>query len=125
MNILTPVGPGELYDKISILEIKSEKITDEQKLALVRYELSELQKVAQPHPVDAALYAKLKDINLKIWAVEDDIRTEEKKQAFGEEFVGLARSVYILNDQRAMIKKEINLRLGSDIVEVKGHATVV
>ncbi len=122
MNIRIPVGLGELYDKLSVLEIKSEKIQDEEKLAYVKHEHAELSAAAQPYPIDRGLYAKLKEVNLRLWEVEDRIRIEESKKDFGEEFVRLARSVYVLNDERADLKRSINLASGSDIVEVKSYA---
>jgi hypothetical protein len=121
MKISIPVGLGELYDKISVLEIKSEKITDEAKLKFVREELSQLKEIAAQYPVDAALYTELKDVNGRLWDIEDAIRVEESHQSFGEEFIRLARSVYVTNDRRAEIKREINMASGSDIVEVKSY----
>jgi hypothetical protein len=121
MKISIPVGLGELYDKISVLEIKSEKITDKVKLAYVHEELSLLKETAAQYPVDGALYAELKDVNARLWDIEDAIRVEESRQAFGEEFVRLARSVYVTNDRRAELKRQINMASGSDIVEVKSY----
>lgn len=121
MQISIPAGLGELYDKISILEIKSERITDEAKLAHVRTELSLLKKTAKQFPIDAALYDSLKKVNLQLWEIEDAIRVEESHQNFGEEFIRLARSVYRENDRRAELKRQINLASGSDIVEVKSY----
>ena len=121
MKISIPVGLGELYDKISVLEIKSEKITDKEKLAYVNEELSALRETAKQFPVDPALYAELKDVNSRLWEIEDAIRIEESKKDFGEKFIELARSVYVTNDRRAEIKKQINLASGSDIVEVKSY----
>jgi hypothetical protein len=121
MKISTPIGLGELYDKISILEIKSERISDGTKLVYVREELSLLQATAKQFPIDAALYAELKNVNVRLWDVEDAIRIEDSHQEFGEKFIQLARSVYVMNDQRAVIKKRINLASGSDIVEMKSY----
>jgi hypothetical protein len=121
MKASVSVGIGELYDKISILEIKSERITDPIKLKNVYTELSLLQEESVKFPVDATLYGQLKDVNMRLWDVEDAIRMEESKKAFGEEFIRLARSVYELNDERAAIKQKINLASGSDIVEVKEY----
>lgn len=121
MNISIPVGAGELYDKISILEIKSERISDEAKLAYVRNELAALRNVAAGIPVDKALYAELKEMNERLWDIEDAIREEEARQSFGEKFIQLARSVYVTNDRRAEIKRLINLASDSDIVEVKSY----
>ena len=121
MKISTPIGLGELYDKISILEIKSERISDETKLVYVRDELLLLQTIAKQFPIDPALYAELKNVNVRLWDVEDAIRIEDSHQEFGEKFIQLARSVYVMNDQRAEIKKRINLASGSDIVEMKSY----
>jgi hypothetical protein len=121
MNVSIPVGIGELYDKISVLEIKSERITDEAKLTYVREELALLRKTAAEFPIDPSLYAELKKVNAGLWDIEDAIRMEESKKTFGEKFIGLARSVYVQNDQRAEIKRQINLASGSDIMEVKSY----
>lgn len=121
MNVLIPVGIGELYDKISILEIKSEKVTDPEKLVHVHKELALLKDAAAKFPVDSTLYAELKDVNDQLWEIEIDIRAEEANKRFGEAFIRLAWSVSTLNDRRAEIKRTINLASGSDIVEVKQH----
>jgi hypothetical protein len=124
-EILVPVSFGELLDKIAILQIKSERMSDEAKLANVRKELGALEKTWMAHPAAvkdiARLRAELKAVNEKLWTIEDDIRLKEKAQAFDEEFVQLARSVYFENDQRARIKKQINLALGSSYVEEKSY----
>src|SRR5690554_1519734 len=124
-EITVPVSFGELLDKISILQIKSERIGDEAKLANVRRELSALEKAWMAHPAAgndiARLRADLKAVNERLWGIEDEVRVKEKAQAFDEEFVRLARSVYFENDQRARIKKEINLALGSSFVEEKSY----
>ncbi|WP_407354462.1 DUF6165 family protein [Luteimonas sp. R10] len=130
-EISVPVSFGELLDKIAILQIKSERIGDEAKLANVRNELSALEKTWMAHPAAgqdagsgasvARLRAELKAVNERLWEIEDDIRLKEKAQAFDEEFIRLARSVYIENDERARIKKEINLALGSSYVEEKSY----
>lgn len=115
-----PVSIGELIDKISILEIKSERITDADKLTNVRRELDYLLHVAADHRVPD-LEPSLKEVNEQLWDVEDALRVLESKQDFGNEFVKLARSVYILNDQRALIKRQINKSLDSKIVEEKQY----
>ena len=124
-EILVPVSFGELLDKIAILQIKSERIGDEAKLANVRNELSALERTWMAHPAAgkdiARLRRELKDVNERLWAIEDDIRLKEKAQAFDDEFVQLARSVYFENDTRARIKKDINLALGSAYVEEKSY----
>ena len=121
IDVRAPISLGELYDKISILEIKTERISDAQKLVRIRAELSALREVAALYPADAQLYAQLKEVNLKLWDVEDAIREEERQKSFGDAFIELARSVYKLNDKRPATKKEINLRSGSAIVEVKSY----
>jgi hypothetical protein len=124
-EIFVPVSFGELLDKIAILEIKSERIGDAAKLANVRKELVALEATWGEHPaarVDiAGLRAALKTVNERLWVIEDDIRLKEKAQAFDAEFVRLARAVYFENDERARIKREINLALGSAYVEEKSY----
>ncbi|KOQ72279.1 DUF6165 family protein [Stenotrophomonas maltophilia] len=124
-EILVPVSFGELLDKISILQIKSERIGVEAKLANVRKELSALEKTWMAHPAAvkdvARLRADLKEVNEQLWDIEDDIRLKEKAQAFDQDFIDLARSVYLRNDERARIKKAINLALGSAYVEEKSY----
>ncbi len=124
-EILVPVSFGELLDKIAILEIKSERMSDPAKLANVRRELDALNATWALSPaakVDIAeLRAALKAVNETLWVIEDDIRLQEKAQAFDAEFVRLARAVYFENDDRARIKREINLALGSAYVEEKSY----
>ncbi|MCL1634049.1 hypothetical protein M2650_05265 [Luteimonas sp. SX5] len=132
-EILVPVSFGELLDKIAILQIKSERMTDPAKLANVRNELSALEKTWMAHPAAVQesgsesgagigkLRAELKAVNERLWVIEDDIRVKEKAQAFDDEFVRLARSVYFENDERARIKKDLNLALGSSYVEEKSY----
>ena len=124
-EILVPVSFGELLDKIAILQIKSERMTDPAKLANVRNELATLKSTRGGHPTSAgdiaALRAELKEVNERRWVIEDDIRLKEKAQAFDAEFVRLARSVYFENDTRARVKKDINLALGSAYVEEKSY----
>ena len=124
-EIQAPVSFGELLDKIAILQIKSERMTDEAKLANVRNELSALETTWMAHPAAGhnivELRAQLKAVNERLWVIEDDIRLKEKAQQFDEDFVKLARSVYFENDDRARIKKDINLALGSSYVEEKSY----
>ena len=124
-EILVPVSFGELLDKIAILQIKSERMSDPGKLANVRNELSALDTTWAAHPASkqdiADLRADLKSVNERLWVIEDDIRLQEKAQAFDDEFVRLARAVYFENDIRARIKKDINLALGSSYVEEKSY----
>lgn len=123
---MTAIAPGELIDKITILRIKSERIRDEAKLKNVRTELDILTATQKEH-VPASdemvrLEAALKTVNEALWEIEDDIRDCERQGDFGEEFIRLARAVYVTNDKRAALKKEINLLLGSTIVEEKSYA---
>jgi len=124
-EISVPVSFGELLDKISILQIKAERISDPAKLANIRTELSALEKTWMGHPAGvkdiARLRAELKDINEQLWDIEDNVRLKDKANAFDDEFIALARSVYQKNDQRARIKKDINLALGSVYVEEKSY----
>ena len=124
-EILVPVSFGELLDKIAILQIKSERMSDEAKLANVRKELSALEQTWMVHPAAGGdivkLRAELKAVNERLWEIEDDIRMKERAQAFDDEFVQLARSVYFENDERARIKREINAALGSAYVEEKSY----
>ena len=124
-EILVPVSFGELLDKIAILQIKSERMRDPAKLANVRNELSALEKTWLAHPAAGKniveLRKALKDVNERLWVIEDDIRVKEKAQAFDAGFIKLARSVYFENDERARIKKDINLALGSAYVEEKSY----
>ena len=123
--IFIEVGPGEMIDKITILAIKSERMTAPEKLKNVRHELSVLQKAKQENIAPSAeldqLEQKLKQVNESLWEIEDDIRQCEADQDFGEKFIALARSVYIENDKRAELKKEINLLVGTDIIEEKSY----
>jgi hypothetical protein len=124
MTPLVPTSWGELFDKIAILEIKSERITSAAALANVRNELSQLNAVAAQAPSDPALAElkrALKDVNEALWEIEDRIREHEAGQAFDAGFVALARSVYKTNDERGRIKREINLKLSSALVEEKQY----
>jgi hypothetical protein len=124
-HILVPVSPGEVLDKITILEIKSERMTDEEKLRNVITELSLLNdtwndRVSADDTI-RRIHAELKRINEALWEIEDDIRDKEKVREFDQRFIELARSVYFTNDKRAAAKKELNLYLGSEIVEEKSY----
>ena len=124
-EILIPISPGELLDKITILQIKSERIDDATKVANVRTELDMLQKVWAESVEDdneiRALSAELKSINEALWEIEDDIRDEERNKRFGERFIELARAVYVTNDDRANAKKKVNIHLNSTIVGEKSY----
>ena len=118
MIIQVPISIGELLDKISILSIKSQHTNNE----YVKKELQDLIKIAKEHQVyDASYVSQLLQVNRKLWKIEDDLRVLEKSQDFNETFIKLARSVYITNDQRAFIKKEINEKYNSSYQEVKVH----
>ena len=121
MKIQTPTSLGELYDKISILEIKMANIKDPTKLANVIKEYKELRQVGHKHPIDDDLYQQLIWVNQDLWKIEDDIRECERQKDFGEKFIQLARNVYITNDRRSDIKKQINIAYGSDLVEEKSY----
>ena len=124
-DILVPISPGELLDKITILRIKAARMTDATKVANVRHELAALEKTWKDcgaGSVDlSAEEANLTRVNEKLWVIEDEIRDEERAQRFTEKFIELARAVYITNDERAAIKKRINTALGSTIVEEKSY----
>ncbi len=123
--VLIEVGPGELIDKITILRIKSERMSDAAKLANVRHELGVLERARAENLADSAelrrLEAALKEVNEALWVIEDDIRQCEADKDFGTKFIELARAVYKQNDKRAALKKEINLLTGSSIVEEKSY----
>lgn len=123
--IQVPVSFGELIDKITILEIKSKQMSDTAKLANVRNELQQLNATWAAHPASATDIAderaRLLAVNEALWDIEDRIRLKEKAQAFDQEFIDLARSVYFRNDERAAVKREINLKLGSQLVEEKSY----
>jgi len=124
-NIKVPVSPGEVLDKITILEIKAERISDPEKVANVRVELALLQETwaetIRDTDVIQDLHVKLKEINEALWEIEDDIRDKERAKEFDERFIELARAVYVTNDRRSQVKKELNLHLGSEIVEEKSY----
>tara|TARA_B110000438_G_C15731448_1_gene614405 strand:+ start:888 stop:1286 length:399 start_codon:yes stop_codon:yes gene_type:complete len=123
--LLAPVGPGELLDKLSILEIKLEKISDPNKLENIKTEYKQLESIKAKYiPLSKKithLYQQLKSINQELWKIEDDIRDCEKIKDFSETFIQLARSVYITNDKRATTKKEINQLLKANIIEEKSY----
>lgn len=125
-HILVPTSPGELIDKLTILRLKEERISDTAKVANVRIEKKALMKTAtdqvMPSAALDALWEDLYKINADLWVIEDDIRDCEMAKDFGDEFVRLARAVYITNDKRADIKKQINLLLGSELIEEKSYA---
>ncbi|PXA85956.1 hypothetical protein DMC25_12715 [Caulobacter sp. D4A] len=125
MSILAPISAGELVDKITILRVKAERIGDAAKEANVRKELALLEGIAAEKLTPSAeldrLTAELTDINAALWDIEDGKRACERRQEFGPEFVQLARRVYMDNDKRAAVKRQINALTGSDIVEEKSY----
>ena len=124
-KILAEISAGELIDKITILEIKKEKISDKDKLTEVKKELKSLNETMKKFIKNPSIILKfkndLKEINLKLWDIENKKRLAEKNQIFDNNFIKLARSVYKTNDLRAKVKLEINNFLGSNIKEVKSH----
>ena len=126
-KILVEVSVGELFDKISILEIKKDKIKDEEKLKYIVDEYNSLKeqmvnKVKLNEKL-SGLFDALKDINSKLWVIEDDKRLCEKNSDFGEKFIKLSRDIHFLNDKRASIKLEINNQTGSKIKEIKEYTS--
>ena len=125
MLLSIPVSVGEIMDKITILEIKAERILDAEKLANVTAELDTLRPLITHDALNTAsikaLVAELKDINEALWDIEDDIREREYAKDFGEAFIALARAVYVTNDKRAEVKKQINLATGSTLIEEKSY----
>jgi hypothetical protein len=125
MSVLTPVSWGELIDKFTILEIKVERIRDLAKVANVQRELEALlplrDQALRSHPDLARCEGELKSINETLWEIEDEIRDWERRKEFGARFIELARAVYHENDRRASVKREINQRLGSGLVEEKSY----
>jgi len=120
---MIPVSPGELMDKMTILEIKRLRLTDKSQLTNVKFELALLDAVyratIRPSFALDALNGRLATVNQELWEAEDQIRQHERQGSFGESFIRLARSIYSKNDMRASIKREINLILGSEILEEK------
>ncbi len=123
MQLLAPISVGELIDKITILKIKQKKASDKDKLVNINRELDELEttwkKDKAPELDISDLFDQLTQVNEVLWKIEDDIRAKEATNAFDKEFIELARSVYKQNDHRAALKKEINIRSGSTLVEEK------
>jgi hypothetical protein len=125
-EIKVPVSPGEMLDKITILRIKSARMTDPAKLRNVRNELDALQETWRSSVYAradvAADEAALLAVNERLWVIEDEIRDKERAQAFDARFIELARAVYFENDERAAIKRRVNIRLGSGLVEEKSYS---
>jgi hypothetical protein len=125
MLLNLPTAPGEFLDRLTILEIKSERMSDAAKLANVRRELDLMRETWSASPLSVrdvvALVAALKQVNESLWEIEDAIRAREAAKTFDAGFVELARSVYVTNDRRAEIKRELNVMLGSEILEEKSY----
>ena len=123
--IKVEISYGELFDKISILEIKKSKLNNPEEIEKVKYELNLLLQELRNSKINSStissLTKNLKEINLKLWNIEDEIREKERDKKFDEEFIRLARDVYITNDKRAKIKNEINHRLNSKVFEIKSY----
>jgi hypothetical protein len=125
-EITVPISPGELLDKITILRIKSTRISDPKKLANVRVELQVLEDTWRSSAyakagIEAEVIALL-EVNERLWVIEDGIRDKERAQEFDADFIRFARAVYFENDERAAIKRRINTKLGSELVEEKSYA---
>ncbi|MDH5581899.1 MAG: DUF6165 family protein [Bdellovibrionales bacterium] len=123
MELNIPVSLGEVIDKVSILRIKKQKISDQQKLKFIRDEESRLVKFLNQDKSYLIWIERLVEVNQALWEVEDNLREKEKANDFGEDFILLARSVYILNDQRFEIKNKINSLFNSSIREVKSYSS--
>ena len=125
MNVNVDISIGEFFDKITILEIKKERINNADKLVNINKELDGLNELLNQLSFSredvAGEVSELKKINETLWVIEDDIREKESQKAFDERFIELARAVYVTNDKRSEIKRDINLKLGSDFVEEKSY----
>tara|TARA_B100000676_G_scaffold218659_1_gene215548 strand:+ start:208 stop:594 length:387 start_codon:yes stop_codon:yes gene_type:complete len=125
VKISVPISVGELFDKISILEIKTKKIKDKTNLKVIKFELLELKRIIKNKKLNKSFnkiqYQKLLKINNRLWSIEDNKRKYEVTKKFDKKFIELARKVYLLNDKRAEIKNKININSGSRIREVKSY----
>ena len=125
MNVSVEISIGEFFDKITILEIKQDRISSAEKLVNIKKELDYLNKLLDSLPFSRAdvesEVAELRTINEQLWEIEDDIREKESNKSFDEGFIELARSVYFTNDKRSDVKRAINIKLGSDFVEEKSY----
>ena len=126
MNIKVEVSVGEFLDKLTILEIKSARIQDTNKLKSINNELDIIRRAWESSPFSqhdlSQELARLRKVNETLWDIEDSIRDKERHKTFDKEFIELARSVYINNDERAAIKREINVKVGSELIEEKSYA---
>ena len=125
MNVKLEISIGEFFDKVTILEIKKEQISDAEKLVNINKELDALNALLDDLPFSRSdvenEVAELKKINEELWVIEDDIRDKEAQKSFDQGFIDLARSVYFTNDRRSDVKRDINMKLGSDFVEEKSY----
>ena len=125
MNVNIEISIGEFFDKLTILEIKKQQIKDDSKLVNINTELDALNELLSGLAFSRAdvesEVAELKAINEKLWVIEDDIRDKEAAKSFGQAFIELARSVYFTNDRRSEVKRDINIKLGSDFIEEKSY----
>ena len=125
MNVKLEISIGEFFDKITILEIKKEQISDAEKLVNINKELDALNALLDDLPFSRSDVEnevdELKKINEELWVIEDDIRDKEAQKTFDQGFIDLARSVYFTNDRRSDVKRDINIKLGSDFVEEKSY----
>ena len=119
--VYVPVSVGELFDKYTILQIKKLKITDQLKLESVIKEIDFLKPFINEYNVDLEIVSELSEVNLLLWNIEDKIREKERRKEFDEEFIQLARNVYITNDKRSKIKNKINLLLNSCLTDIKSY----
>lgn len=121
--ISVPISVGELIDKVTILRIKQKKIDAPEKLAHINHELKSLLEVCESGQIDLGLedVSKLEQVNLELWQIEDDIREKERAKAFDQEFIELARAVYVTNDQRFALKDALNRHFGSEYFETKSY----
>lgn len=122
-DVLVPVSVGELLDKITILQIKSERISDQAKLINIKKELDALSEICGENSINVShpLVLELKSINEALWVIEDDIRDKERAKSFDQKFIELARAVYVTNDQRFALKSKINKEMGSAYSEEKSY----
>lgn len=119
--VYVPVSVGELFDKYTILQIKELKINDQLKLKNVIQEINYLKPFINKYKLDLDVISKLSEVNLLLWNIEDKIREKERRQEFDEEFIQLARNVYITNDKRSQVKNKINLLLNSCLTDIKSY----
>lgn len=120
------VSNGEIFDKLSILEVKNEKLTDKLKLEYVAKEYSYLQEIISQinFSLEDEVYKSLRDINFRLWDIEDEIRLKEEEEDFGARFIELSRLIYKLNDERYRLKNKINIYTDSNFKEQKGHKKI-